>query len=94
MIIWHTYINCMKIYRKKEGLFGKEKRKSKRIHTGSIADSVHCIVTEFYSGTGVRQYSAGIYFPGPMNICKASVWFRFCGKVNVFYGGTCRRQHA
>lgn len=51
----------MKIYRKKEGLFGKEKRKSKRIHTGSIADSVHCIVTEFYSGTGVRQYSAGIY---------------------------------
>lgn len=42
------------------GIVWKEERKNKRIHTGSIADSVHCIVTEFYSGTGVRQYSAGI----------------------------------
>lgn len=43
------------------GIVWKREKKSKRIHTGSIADSVHCIVTEFYSGTGVRQYSAGIY---------------------------------
>lgn len=76
----------MKIYRKKEGLFGKEKRKSKRIHTGSIADSVHCIVTEFYSGTGVRQYSAGIYDRCGVCNYRHAVFFHGCRNVNVSYG--------
>ena len=66
----------------------------KRIHTGSIADSVHCIVTEFYSGTGVRQYSAGIYDRCGVCNYRHAVFFHGCRNVNVSYGGTCRRQHA
>ncbi len=84
----------MKIYGKKEGLFGKEKRKSKRILTGGIADSIHCIVAEFYCGTGVCQYSAGIYDRCGVCNYRHVVFFHGCRNVDVAYGGTGRRQHA
>lgn len=46
----------MKIYRKKEGLFGKEKRKSKRIHTAVLPILFIVLLLSFT----VAQVSASI----------------------------------